>query len=151
MGIHTDRRFPFAAPAGEVWTALTDVERYATWWPWLVEFDGADFEPSAHWRCTVRSPLRYAVRFQIELVSVEWNAGATATLAGDIEGTAAIEVASVGPGSTLRLVSDLSSNVGAVAAVDRFAPRLAAASHHWVIDRGLGQFRDHNRLGPPAE
>ena len=28
------------------------------------------------------------------------------------------------------------------------APRLAEASHRWVLDTGLRQFRDRNGLGP---
>ena len=40
MSIHSDRRYAFAASADEVWSALTRVDQYATWWPWLVQFDG---------------------------------------------------------------------------------------------------------------
>ena len=158
MSIHTDRRYAFAASPDEVWSALTKVDEYAQWWPWLVGFDGTDFDVGSRWRCTVRAPLRYSVHFDIELVEVEAVRRAAATVAGDISGTATLtlEPFDRGPfdrgpsdhGSELRLVSDLGSNVGLVATVDRFAPRLAEASHRWVLDTGLRQFRDRNGLGP---
>ena len=153
MSIHSDRRYAFAASADEVWSALTSVDEYAHWWPWLVGFDGTDFDVGSRWRCTVRSPLRYSVHFDIELVEVEAGQRAAATVAGDISGAATLTVAPldrgrVNRGSELHLVSDLASNVGLVATVDRFAPRLAEASHRWVLDTGFRQFRDRNGLGP---
>jgi|SRR6187455_1904868 hypothetical protein len=156
MSIHSDRRYAFAASADEVWSALTRVDQYATWWPWLVQFDGTDFDVGSRWRCTVRAPLRYSVHFDIELLEVEPARRAAAEVAGDISGTATLTVipvdrGGVDHGSELRLVSDLASSVGLVATVDRFAPRLAKASHNWVLDTGLRQFRDRNGLGPRGD
>jgi uncharacterized protein YndB with AHSA1/START domain len=150
MSIHTDRRYTFAASADEVWAALTSVDQYAHWWSWLVGFDGTDFDVGSRWRCTVRPPLRYSVHFDIELVEVEAAERVAAKVTGDISGAATLTVTSVDHGSDLRLVSDLQSNVGLVATVDRFAPRLAEASHRWVLDTGLRQFRDRTGLAPRA-
>jgi uncharacterized protein YndB with AHSA1/START domain len=152
MTIHSDRRYAFAASADEVWSALTRVDEYAQWWPWLVEFDGSDFRLGSRWRCKVRAPLRYSVRFEIELAEVATAERAAATVTGDISGVATLTLSpSEGEaserGSELRLVSDLTSNVGLVATVDRFMPRLAEASHHWVLDTGLRQFCERNGLG----
>ncbi len=156
MSIHSDRRYTFAASADEVWAALTHVDEYAHWWPWLVGFDGTDFEVGSRWRCTVRSPFLYSVRFAIELVEVAAAERAAAQVTGDIAGAATLTVTptdrgraergGVDHGSELRLVSDLQSNVGLVATVDRFAPRVAQASHRWVLDTGLRQFRDRTGL-----
>lgn len=156
MSIHSDRRYAFAASADDVWSALTRVDQYAQWWPWLVEFDGTDFDVGSRWHCTVRSPLRYSVHFDIELLEVEPARRASAKVAGDISGAATLTVTPVDRGgidhgSELHLVSDLASRVGLVATVDRFAPRLAEASHHWVLDTGLRQFRDRNGLGPKRD
>ena len=152
MSIQSDRRYAFAASADEVWAALTRVDEYAHWWPWLVGFDGTDFDVGSRWRCTVRSPFLYSVHFDVELVEVEAAERAAATVVGDISGAATLTVTpidrgSVDRGSELRLVSDLASKVGLVATVDRFAPRLAEAAHRWVLDTGLRQFRDRNELG----
>ena len=43
----------------------------ATWWPWLTSFDAAGLVAGARWQCTVRPPLRYSVRFAIDLEEVE--------------------------------------------------------------------------------
>jgi hypothetical protein len=148
MSIQSDRRYAFAAPADDVWSALTRVDEYAHWWPWLVDFDGTDFSVGSQWQCTVRTPLRYSVHFDIELVEVEAAERASAKVTGDISGAATLTLASVDHGSELHLVSDLASTVGLVATIDRFVPRLAEASHHWILDTGLRQFRDRNGLGP---
>jgi uncharacterized protein YndB with AHSA1/START domain len=153
MTIHSDRRYAFAASADAVWAALTRVDEYAHWWPWLVEFDGTDFVVGSRWQCTVRPPLRYSVRFAIELVEVRAAERVAATVSGDISGAAALTLMPVDrepvdDGSELHLVSDLQSNVGLVATVDRFAPRLAEASHRWVLDTGLRQFRARTGLAP---
>ncbi|MET0661708.1 MAG: SRPBCC family protein [Ilumatobacteraceae bacterium] len=162
MSIHSDRRYAFAASADEVWAALTRVDEYAHWWPWLVGFDGTDFEVGSRWHCTVRSPLRYSVHFDVELVEVRAAELAAAKVGGDITGTATLTVTPFDRGndrgrvdrgrdehgSDLRLVSDLQSNVGLVATVDRWAPRLAAASHRWILDTGFRQFRDRTGLAP---
>ena len=159
MSIHSDRRYAFAASADDVWAALTRVDEYAQWWPWLVGFDGTDFEAGSRWKCTVRSPLRYSVHFDVELVDVRAGERAEAKVTGDIVGTATLTVTPfdrgkvdrgrVDQGSELRLVSDLQSNVGLVATVDRWAPRLAEASHRWILDTGFRQFRDRTGLAPP--
>mgnify|MGYP006196567153 CR=1 FL=1 len=39
MRILSERRYRFLAPPPDVWAALSDVEHYASWWPWLARFD----------------------------------------------------------------------------------------------------------------
>ncbi len=147
MAIHSDRRYVFTAPTGAVWAALTNVDDYLAWWPWLVRFDGNDFRVGARWHCTVRSPLRYGVRFEIELTEVTPPTYAAAEVVGDISGPATLELTDTAGGSELRLRSHLSSNVGLVATVDRLVPRLAELAHHRILDDGFRQFRDRNCFG----
>src|SRR5215207_4225533 len=38
--IVSDRRYRFAVDREELWSALTRVQDYQSWWPWLRHFDG---------------------------------------------------------------------------------------------------------------
>ena len=67
----SERRATFAEPPEVVWAALTDVGAYRRWWPWLTELDGDGFDAGATWRCHVRPPLPYSVRFTLHLEEVE--------------------------------------------------------------------------------
>ena len=43
MEVESDRRYRFAVGPEELWSALTRVEDYQSWWPWLGQFDGRAF------------------------------------------------------------------------------------------------------------
>ena len=141
MVIHSDRRYRFDQPGADVWDALTRVEHYRDWWPWLREFDGVGFAAGQRWHCIVKPPLPYALRFEIALTEVVAPQRARAELAGDIAGVAEITVDDATGGSVLTLVSDLTGKSGVVGLVDRLARPLASFGHDWVIDNGIRQFR----------
>jgi uncharacterized protein YndB with AHSA1/START domain len=141
VGIQSDRRYRFDQPPTAVWDALTQVERYRAWWPWLREFDGTRFVEGERWRCVVKPQLPYVLEFVIHLTEIEARAAATAELSGDIDGWAAITLRDSGGGSELRLASDLSATAGVARLVGRFVPALASIGHDWVLDNGIRQFR----------
>jgi hypothetical protein len=141
VGIHSDRRYRFDQPRSVVWDALTRVEHYRDWWPWLREFDGVAFAAGERWCCVVKPPLPYALRFEIALAEVDAPQWARAELVGDITGVAQIAVDDLTRGSALRLVSDLAGRSGLVGLVDRLARPVAAFGHDWVLDNGIRQFR----------
>jgi len=64
----SERQVSFDEPPDRLWAALTEVDGYQRWWPWLadLEVDGG-FDVGATWRCQVRPPLPYSVRFALTL------------------------------------------------------------------------------------
>lgn len=146
--IRSERKATFDEPPAVVWAALTDVGAYRRWWPWLAELDGDRFEVGATWRCRVQPPLPYSVRFHLTIEEVEPRRYAVATVAGDIEGHASVDVADVadGGGTELRLVSVLQSSRASLRLLADLGPPIVRFGHDWVLDTGLRQFR-HRALG----
>lgn len=142
--IRSERRATFAQPPAVVWAALTDVDAYRRWWPWLSDLDADQFEVGATWRCHVRPPLPYSLRFTLTLEEVESPRFAVATIAGDIEGHASVDLtdSSEGSGGTdLRLVSILRSSTRSLRLLADLGPPIVRFGHDWVLDSGLRQFR----------
>jgi hypothetical protein len=117
------------------------VDDYRTWWPWLRACDAAAVEPGARWTCVVQPPLPYAVRFQVTLDEVQAGRRASATIDGDITGTASIDLTAADDGSEIRLVSALAPSNALLRAVAMVARPIAVMGHDWVMDTGLRQFR----------
>ncbi len=140
MELVSDRRWCFDAAHDEVWAALAATDLYATWWPWLTTFDAAGLVAGARWQCAVRPPLRYTVRFGIEILEVQEPDFVTARVSGDIAGQARIEVAGRGERSEVRLTSALMPTGRTVAWLTAVAGPIARRSHDWILDTGARQF-----------
>ena len=147
----TDHRHEFTCPPDAVWAALTATDRYPTWWPWLKEFDGTSVTQGSTWRCAVRSPLGFTVRFSVALEAVDPPSCVHASVSGDIEGTATIALAPSGPGSgagsasgtRLRLTSHLVPVRPLLRRLARLAPAIATWGHDRILASGIDSFRTH--------
>jgi uncharacterized protein YndB with AHSA1/START domain len=135
-----DRRWCFDAPPSALWGAMAATADYPTWWPWLIAFDAAGLVAGARWHCAVRPPLRYTVRFAIDLQQVEPPRLVTAAVTGDITGRARIEIEAYEDRSEVRLVSALAPARRSIAWLTAVAGPIARRSHDWVLDTGARQF-----------
>jgi uncharacterized protein YndB with AHSA1/START domain len=149
--IRSDRHYRFDATPSEVWDALARVEQYPTWWPWLREFDGVALRTGETWRCVVKPPLPYTVRFAVELTDVVDRHLVRARITGDITGTARLVVTDLEPdrpdgtpnrrpGCELMLNSALDATGGMPRLVARVLRPVATMGHDWVLDTGARQF-----------
>jgi uncharacterized protein YndB with AHSA1/START domain len=138
--LESDRRFTLPAPPDRVWQVLAETDQYRHWWPWLTAFETDGLVAGDVWRCTVRPPLRYSLRFAVHLEEVVQPTLVTARLTGDIAGHARLDLAARDDGTEVRLTSVLapSSRVFAVFAV--VARPLVRHGHDWVLDTGVRQF-----------
>lgn len=141
MSVRSERHYRFDVGRGPLWAALTRVDQYRAWWPWLSRFDGTAFAAGEHWRCAVKPPLPYTLEFEITLLDIVEREVVDARLDGDISGTARLSVVDRGGGCELQLSSQLSATSGLARLTDRCAPWLAAIGHDWVLDSGIRQFR----------
>jgi uncharacterized protein YndB with AHSA1/START domain len=144
----SDRRWTFGAPPDVVWSALAATDEYASWWPWLTTFDALGLVAGAEWRCAVRPPLRYSVRFAVALEEVEAPRWVTARVSGDIAGRARVDVAGQGERSEVRLTSALRPTRRTVAWLTALAGPVARRSHDWILDTGARQFAAHVEARP---
>jgi hypothetical protein len=148
--IRSDRRFEYEHDRATVWNALTHVERYPIWWPWL-ECDGAALVEGERWTCRVDPPLLYGLDFALHVTRVIPERHVTAELSGDLVGIAVLtldddhrrtgEREGDGNTCTLRLDSTLSATAGPARLVARFAGPIARFGHDWVLDSGARRFR----------
>jgi uncharacterized protein YndB with AHSA1/START domain len=140
MEVTSDRRFALDADRDTVWRALCSVEDYRLWWPWLRDFDARALAVGEEWHCAVQPPLPYRLRFTIAIDEVRGAERVAATLAGDLVGTARLELADARAGSELRLVSRLAPVNPIARGVARVAAPVARYGHDWVVRTGLRQF-----------
>ena len=136
----SDRSYHFAVPPRVVWATLAATNQYRAWWPWLREFDASDLAVGQHWRCEVRPPLPYSLRFVIELVEVDEPYVVAAVVDGDITGTARIEIGARRGGSDVHFTSRLAPARGSVGLIARCARPVVRRGHDWVLDTGARQF-----------
>lgn len=142
MRFETDRRYDLPVSPADLWGALTRVDRYQSWWPWLREFDAQDLAGDEVWDCLVQPPLPYRVRFSVTLDEVVAPTTVRASITGDVVGQARLDIAERLHGSEARLVSHLEPGNGFLRAVARVAAPVVRYGHDWVIDTGAKQFID---------
>ena len=140
MELASDRWYHVPATPDVVWTALNATDQYQRWWPWLREFEASGLVPGDEWRCRVRPPLPYTVRFTIVLDEVEAPRIISARVEGDIRGTARVELSERDGGCEIRLTSVLSPRGRVVRVMADVARPLARMGHDWVLDTGARQF-----------
>jgi uncharacterized protein YndB with AHSA1/START domain len=143
MRIRSDRRWRFAAPPDAVWAAMADLAAFPGRWPWLDDFDGRRLAPGEVWSCTVRAPVPWAVHFRLTVDEVEDARRVAATLEGDIEGTARLDLTASSPAGTatdVRLRAALAPDRGALQVAAALARPIVNFGHDWVLDTGARQF-----------
>ena len=139
--IRSDRRFTFDRPPSEVWEVMGRTSAYTRWWPWLRRLDAKGLVAGDVWSCHIQPPLPYFLRFTITLDEVVPEESASATVAGDITGTAVLRLAPLGSGGTEgRLVSDLAPASSILRAFAAVARPLVVWGHDWVLAEGIKQF-----------
>jgi uncharacterized protein YndB with AHSA1/START domain len=165
--ITTVHRYELPLPRETVWSLMSQVERYQSWWPWLRQFEGGGLSVGDEWRCMVQPPVPYLVRFRVVIEDVEAPSFVRARVLGDVVGDATLtletaeeaeagvearvgqngdagaagSVGSVGAvGCVAALHSSLAPGNTALAIVSRFAAPIARFGHDWVLDSAARQF-----------
>ena len=140
MEVRSERRFEFDAAPPALWAALGSVDDYPRWWPWLRRFDARALAPGEEWRCTVKPPLPYVVRFTIRFDEVGVERRIEAVVGGDIEGPAQLVIEPSAGGSAVSLTSSLRPTNTVLKAASLLGRPLVRYGHDWVLDIGAGQF-----------
>jgi uncharacterized protein YndB with AHSA1/START domain len=140
--ITSDRRYRFDLEPEELWSAISRVDGYRRWWPWLRRFDAAGLVAGDSWACTVQPPLPYSLRFTVHLDEVVAPERVDARVSGDIVGTARLEIQAGDDGTEARLTSALAPRNGFLRMVAATARPVVRFGHDWVLDTGARQFRE---------
>jgi hypothetical protein len=147
MRLTTDRTYRFPFDAEEFWTRISHVDDYGHWWPWLHHFDGRRLSVGDVWSCQVHPPVPYVVHFTVRLDEVCHGRSVHATISGDIDGTAVLDVQQDGPGCSVRLVSELSPAKQSLRVMSIAARPVVRFGHNWILDVGVRQFRARSDRG----
>jgi carbon monoxide dehydrogenase subunit G len=131
MTYHGKHDFP--VPAAEMWEIIQEVDQFEGWWPWLQEFtlEGRSLRTGAVLRGVVAPPLPYRMHLQVELTRCEAPHIIEASVHGDLEGKAMLELCQKGAGTEV----DISWTVEMMQTPMRLADRLAHPLLQWGHDR----------------
>lgn len=140
MHIRSDRTYDFDVDRASVWRALSGVDEYPLWWPWLRDFRARALSGGDVWTCVICPPLPYRLRLRVELADVVPETFVAASVDGDVVGTASVELHDHDDGCAVRLVSDLAPANPLLRAVARSARPVVRFGHDWVLDTGARQF-----------
>ena len=142
VNVDSDRRYRVAMEPAELWARISAVDGYQAWWPWLREFDGNRLETGEVWRCLVQPPLPYTVRFAVAIVGVVADQSVSATITGDIAGSARLDISPTRAGCEVRLVSSLQPANLMLRTAALVARPLVRFGHNWVLDTGARQITE---------
>jgi uncharacterized protein YndB with AHSA1/START domain len=138
--ITTVHRYELPLGPETVWSLISDVEHYRSWWPWLRQFEGGGLSVGDEWRCTVQPPVPYLVRFRVVIDHVEPPSQVQAQVFGEVVGAATLTLEPEPYGCVAVLQSSLVPGNTALAVVSRFAAPVARFGHDWVLDSAARQF-----------
>jgi uncharacterized protein YndB with AHSA1/START domain len=140
-------RYELPLPRKDVWSLISDVSQYRSWWPWLRAFDATALAEGEEWHCQVQPPVPYLVRFGVVIDRVDAAALVRATVVGDVVGRATLTLEDADTAGTddevgciATLHSSLAPGNAALRVVSRFAAPAARFGHDWVLDSGARQF-----------
>jgi hypothetical protein len=138
---HFARTWELDVPPDRFWATISRTDDYKSWWPWLREFDAGGFCPGARWHAVIQSPLPYVLRVDLVLDEVVECERLAASVTGDLQGTAGLDLAPAGAGSAIDVEWDMRPRSRAMQMAAVLARPLLRWSHEWVLARGLDQFR----------
>ncbi len=138
--ISTVHQYNLPLPREKVWTLISDVSLYRSWWPWLRAFHAAALAEGEEWRCEAQPPVPFPVRFRVGIEYVEAPLLVRAAVSGDVVGTATLSLHEAGVGCLATLESSLGPGNAALRMASRFVGPIARFGHDWVLDTGAHQF-----------
>ena len=140
MKVATEKALRFDASRSKVWNAMTDIDSYRAWWPWLETFDAQPLAPGAVWRCRVKPPLPYTVSFSMQFGEVVEQQSIAVAISGEIAGPASLELSDAGDGCAVMVRSSLEPRSGFLRILATALPPVARYGHDWIIGTGAAQF-----------
>ena len=124
----------------EVWSALTDVDAYGSWWPWLEHMDADRWVAGAFLTATIRAPAGYRVRYRVRFTEVERPRRIVAAIDGDLGGRATIELHPDGTGTIVRFRSSLRPRRALLRMASVVVEPVLVHGHDRIMGRGVGEF-----------
>jgi hypothetical protein len=138
--ITSEHRYEIPLSREEVWARISQVGEYRRWWPWLRRFDAQGLTTGDAWRCQVKPPLPYSVRFKVHLDEVVAPQSVRARVSGDVVGTANLVFEEAVDGCVVTLSSVLAPASRTLQVVATVASPAARFGHDFILDSGARRF-----------
>lgn len=136
-----DRSWWFDCPPERLWEVVSRTDDYPSWWSWLDWFESDGLHEGAEARFTVRPPLPYRLRIEVEVVELRPGELVATRVGGDLSGRARLELVPAGRGTGVRLAWSLVLRRPMLVAAERFARPAMVWGHDRVVAIGVEQFR----------
>jgi uncharacterized protein YndB with AHSA1/START domain len=137
-----DRALNFAVSPEDLWATLEQTNEYRSWWPWLREFrvNGDGLTAGSTARVVIQAPLPYQLRCEIDVHEAVPARSLVASVTGDLEGPARLELAPTDRGTTARLAWVLDVRSTLLRPLALLGRPALAWGHDRIVERGLVQF-----------
>jgi len=137
-----DRTWDFAVSPAELWATLARTDQYPRWWPWLREFDvtGDGLAVGSIAEAVIQAPLPYQLQCTIEVLEADAPHLLAATVTGDLEGPARLELRPTPAGAEARLAWTLEVRSPLLRPLAVVARPVLAWAHDRIVERGLAEF-----------
>jgi uncharacterized protein YndB with AHSA1/START domain len=149
--IHVPRRpiityqgeYAFACTPEQLWRAMEEADQFERWWSWLSEFrlDGGSLVPGAVLRGVVAPPLPYRMRIRVELTECEPYRHILASVGGDLEGEARLDLRGSDTGSLVDVCWTVEMMQRSMRLASRFGHPLLQWGHDMVVATTVAGFR----------
>lgn len=145
------RSFLFDVAPGPLWEALSEPQRFESWWGWLGELrvDGEGLVDGAVLTGLVSPPVPYQMRVTVHLEHCEAPRRIDATVEGDLRGSAWLELRPHDRGTAAEVAWRIEMMQRPMRLAARVAAPLLRWGHDRVVDMTVAGFRRHLASAPP--
>lgn len=146
------RSFRFDVPPGALWEALSEPQRFESWWGWLGEFrvEGDGLVDGAVLTGLVSPPVPYQMRVTVRLDRCQAPRRIDATVEGDLQGTAWLELRAEDRGTSAEIAWRIEMMQRPMRIAARVAGPLLRWGHDRVVDMTVAGFRRHLASAAPG-
>lgn len=143
--IEYDGTFTFPVPVEHVWSTMTRLECYSSWWTWLRDFSvkGELLEAGTELHGVVVPPLPYRMQLDVVLDESVPQRFITAFVHGDLEGAARVTFEGDGTETRVRATWTIEMMQRAMRMAARIGYPLLLWGHDRVVDATVEGFRRH--------
>ena len=143
-----DYRGTFELPLSrrDTWVTLEQSQHYEAWWPWMrhLEVDGVPLEVGTNYSFLVVAPIPFTMRLRVRVDEALSPETISATIAGDLDGTASMTFEEQGPARTVAHISwSVEVARPALRSIARVTRPLLLWGQSWAVNVALKEFRRH--------
>jgi polyketide cyclase/dehydrase/lipid transport protein len=127
----------------ELWTALSRVDLFHTWWPWIkdIHLEGEALELGSALTFTIDPPIPYKLRVTVDVVESDEDSYLRGDVSGDLHGTGSLRFEEFSGGSEVTTDWNVVVSNPAIKAVIFLARPLLLYAQRWAVEVSLRGFR----------